>query len=164
MKKSILLILFCLFLLLSACGKTELTAPFAENVKWDMGETEMKTALGEPTETYLSVYGGDCFTYPCTYLDRDGTLKIMYDEKGKLASVAWAYVTWDSEDLKELTASITDAETKLHGNTSVDPNGRGTQGSVWYTDGGDILTASIAVDGQYGFQYSYIDKAHSGRG
>lgn len=163
MKKSIILSVLCLILLLSACGKTEFTAPFAENVKWNMGEAEVKSALGEPNETYLSVYGGDCCTYPCRYLDRDGTLKIMFDVKGKLASIAWAYVTYDSEDINRLSSEIVDKETALRGKTSTDPNGRGTQGNVWYSSAGDVLTASIAVDGQYGFQYSYIDRAHSGR-
>ena len=163
MKKAFLIFFICLCTALSGCGKKEFSAPFAENVKWSMSEAEIKAALGEPTDTYLSVYGGDCCTYPLSYLGRDGTLKIMFDENGALASTAWAYVTTDGGDLEKLTAAVIKAETELHGKTSVDPNGSGTQGSVWYTDGGDILTASIAVDGSYGFQYSYISKAHSGR-
>ena len=100
-KKVVCLLLAILMLLsLSACSTAQNalpTVPFSD-ADWLWSLDELQKHLGVPESSYLSVYGGETCTYPFSYMGRDGIIKYMFSESGKLASIAWAYITQDADD------------------------------------------------------------------
>ena len=72
-------------MLLTGCGKkTAQIAPFSD-ATWETVESDLATLeTGEEKETYPSMYYGQTHTYAKSYLDYDGTVKYMFDDKGQL--------------------------------------------------------------------------------
>lgn len=137
-------------------------APFAENVSWDWSAEKVAQEMGECAEPYASIYGGTTYAYPLQYLGRDGTIKFMFSENGKLASVAWTFITGSADELEAVRKEAEKYETGKNGDSRL-TEGSGSSGSVWYTKDKDILLSSVAVSGSYGFQYSYISREFSKR-
>lgn len=153
-KNSFLLLLIAATMLsFSACGKRdEINCPFSK-AKWSWSVTEVTAAEGKPDEVIASIYGGDTFLYEKEYLGRNGTLKYMFSKDGKLASVAWAYVSDDAKDIENLESELTLYEENRIGNSSVSPENNTSAGNVWYLDNGDVLISTVAVNGSCGLQY-----------
>ncbi len=151
-------------LLLAACGNSREDAlqgiPFAEAV-WDLQEQALREKLGEPQEEYASVYGGNTAVYPMEYLGASGTVKYMFADDGKLASIAWAYVTEDSEELAGLYRVIDEQEASRHGKSEFSSRNSGSYGDVWYLHDCDILISTIFGSESCGLQYAYIRHEYS---
>ena len=89
--------------LLFGCGSKDTTAaagcPFSD-LEWGSNVKDMEAAEGTEHETYDSVYGGTTYTYAKEYQGLTGTVKYMFDENEKLASIAWAYGSDDADELR----------------------------------------------------------------
>ncbi len=158
-KKVVCLLLAILMLLsLSACSTAQNalpTVPFSD-ADWLWSLDELQNHLGLPESTYLSVYGGNTYTYPLNYMGREGTIKYMFSENGKLASIAWAYITEDASDLKVLYTAIDNDEISRHGKSGFSSQNRTSYGDVWYLPVCDILISTIFSNESCGLQYAYI--------
>lgn len=153
---TLLLLFFALTLCSCGANESEITdCPFSP-ISWDTTMEKLISAEGECDETYTSIYGGDTLTYGKDYLGRSGTLKYMFSENGKLASIAWAYVTEDSEDLLALYKEIDKFETAKNGKSQFSPGNSTSYGDVWYLKDRDILISTIFGENSCGLQYAYI--------
>ncbi|MDO5444831.1 MAG: hypothetical protein Q4F31_04330 [Eubacteriales bacterium] len=151
---------FILFfaLLFSACGvqrSEETGCPFS-SVLWDTDAEKLISIEGESDEIYASVYGGDTLTYSKDYLGHSGTLKYMFSEDGRLASIAWAYVTEDAKDLVALYKEIDEFEISKNGKSQFSPENSTSYGDVWYLKDRDVLISTIFGTDSCGLQYAYI--------
>ena len=90
-----------------------LECPFS-GLPWNSTEQELFDAEGDFTSSYASTYGGLTYTYENRYMNRDGVIKYMFDEKGSLASVAWAYTASDADDLDALYREIQNVVQELY--------------------------------------------------
>ena len=101
-KRFILLFPVLFALVLCACRKEENPAapvsPFSDST-WEYTVEDVLAYEGSSPETYDSVYGGICYTYPKTYQERQGTIKYMFDDKERLMCVAW---TCSADEAQEL--------------------------------------------------------------
>ena len=92
-KRFILLFPVLFALVLCACRKEENPAapvsPFSDST-WEYTAEDVLAYEGSSPETYDSVYGGICYTYPKTYQEHQGTIKYMFDDKERLMCIAWA--------------------------------------------------------------------------
>lgn len=173
MKKQLITLLIAAAITLSACtyGKpadalpdsNQVGAPFSGSACWDWDIDRLEKEMGSCAESYVSIYGGTTYTYPQSCFGRDGTVKFMFSEDGRLASVAWAFITDSSDDLNTVYEEAELNETKNNGEDSSLTEGVGSSGKVWYTKDTDILISTVAVGGSYGLQYSYISRDFSKR-
>ena len=158
-KKVVCLLLAILMLLsLSACSTAQNalpTVPFSD-ADWLWSLDELQKHLGVPESSYLSVYGGETCTYPFSYMGRDGIIKYMFSESGKLASIAWAYITQDADDLAALYTAVDEDEISRHGKSSFSSQNHTIYGDVWYLPACDILISTIFGNESCGLQYAYI--------
>ena len=150
---------------LCACsgGSSIVGAPFFESAEWSWSSETVEEKMGVCAEPYSSIYGGTTFTYPHSYLGREGTVKFMFSESGRLASVAWTFITGSADELDAVCSEAERIETRRNGRSSSPREGVGNSGNVWYTKDADILLYSVSVNGSYGFQYSYINRDFSKR-
>ncbi len=89
-------------------------------------------------------------------MEREGTVKYMFAENGKLASIAWAFVTDNAEDLKALYKAIDDEEIGRHGKSAFASQNATSFGDVWYLHDCDIVISTIFGNDTCGLQYAYI--------
>lgn len=132
-----------------------------EDLSWDMTEDELTAVLGEPESIYFSIYGGDALTYPAEYLGREGTLKLMFSEDGALASVAWAYITPNADDLISVYEEIDGYEIERNGESGFSSQHSTSFGDVWYLEDRDVLISTIFGSDSCGLQYAYIARSFS---
>lgn len=173
MRKGVICLILMASLVLCACegrppadlrGSSGLlvNAPFSGDAGWDWNAQQLEDKLGPCSNTYSSIYGGTTYSYPLTYLGHDGTVKYMFSDNGKLASVAWTFVTDSSEDIESVFTEAAKIETEKNGNCTLSEDS-GNLSKVWYTDSKDIMVFTVQVGSSYGFQYSYIDRDFSKR-
>ena len=150
--------------ILCACSRVSgpVDAPFAPGISWDLDSARLEAVWGKCDAPYTSIYNGLTYSYPCEYLGRDGTVKFMFSDKGRLASVAWTFLTDSEEELNSVYTEVENAEKEKNGAGNVSESS-GAVGNVWYTKDKDILLTSVGVNGSYGFQYSYISRDFSKR-
>lgn len=159
----LIMLFLAVSLFLSACGKPEdFSAPFCD-AGWDVTYDGLVSSLGEPEQSYVSVYSGVTYACPGKYLGKEGTLKYMFAEDGKLASIAWAFVGSDAEELKALFDQIDGAETEKHGKSQFSTGNPTSYGDVWYLKEGDIMISTIFGQDSCGLQYAYILRDYSKR-
>lgn len=158
-RKTITTMLACslLLILLCGCGNVEpIDCPFTD-IGWETTEDELISAEGEYLSTYDSTYGGLTYTYEGSYMERTGTIKYMYDEKGVLMSVAWAYSATDDATLLELYNEIhgilEDEYGKSEYNTTEDTN----YGDVWKMKEGHIILSVMNTDSNKALQIAYVN-------
>ena len=150
--------------LLFGCGSKDTTAaagcPFSD-LEWGSNVKDMEAAEGTEHETYDSVYGGTTYTYAKEYQGLTGTVKYMFDENEKLASIAWAYGSESADELNDLYqtvhAEIVDAHGESGYNTQKDTN----YGDVWYREDGNIIISAMITESQKAFQLAYVSPDHS---
>ena len=150
----LLAMLFC-FTCVSGCKKqTELvTCPFTD-ITWDNTLEEIKSSNGEPIETRDSLYDGKSYLFPKEYKGYNGTVYYIFDDKEKLVSMAWGCTAESSEQLSELYDELYTEITEKYGESDYNPQLGG--GSVWYTDGGNIVLFNIDTEEYKTLQLNYV--------
>lgn len=148
---------------LTGCGskKTAQIAPFSE-ATWETTESDLATLeTGEEGESYPSMYYGQTHTYAKNYLDHDGTVKYMFDDKGALMGLAWTAVAESEEQYQDIYNKLKDSLQKKYGD-STDRSGTSNAGDAWYTDEGDIILIGSSTDTLKVVQCGYLNPIVSG--
>lgn len=148
---------------LTGCGskKTAQIAPFSE-ATWGTTESDLATLeTGEEGESYPSMYYGQTHTYAKNYLDHDGTVKYMFDDKGALMGLAWTAVAESEEQYQDIYNKLKDSLKKKYGD-STDRSGTSNAGDAWYTDEGDIILIGSSTDTLKVVQCGYLNPIVSG--
>lgn len=167
MKQIALMLIPLILLSLCACSAEQVPAmtgaPFCENACWDWDTERVTEEYGECAAPYASVYGGITLSYPLAWQEREGTVKFMFSEDGRLASVAWTLITESAEVLDEVYDTIIGLEAEKNGTDGSLSQGVGNYGALWYLEDRDVLVTAVSVGGSCGLQYSYIGLDFSGR-
>ena len=148
---------------LTGCGskKTAQIAPFSE-ATWETTESDLATLeTGKEGESYPSMYYGQTHTYAKNYLDYDGTVKYMFDDKGALMGLAWTAVAESEEQYQDIYNKLKDSLQKKYGD-STDRSGTSNAGDAWYTDEGDIILIGSSTDTLKVVQCGYLNPIVSG--
>ena len=148
---------------LTGCGskKTAQIAPFSE-ATWETTESDLATLeTGEEGESYPSMYYGQTHTYAKNYLDHDGTVNYMFDDKGALMGLAWTAVAESEEQYQDIYNKLKDSLKKKYGD-STDRSGTSNAGDAWYTDEGDIILIGSSTDTLKVVQCGYLNPIVSG--
>lgn len=148
---------------LTGCGskKTAQIAPFSE-ATWETTESDLATLeTGKEGESYPSMYYGQTHTYAKNYLDHDGTVKYMFDDKGALMGLAWTAVAESEEQYQDIYNKLKDSLKKKYGD-STDRSGTSNAGDAWYTDEGDIILIGSSTDTLKVVQCGYLNPIVSG--
>lgn len=155
-------IVICLTLMtfvITACSSAKetpaLQCPFSE-LNWNSTVSEMESHEGESTDTYKSVYGGICYTYPKTFNEKSGTIKYMFDDKDKLMCIAWAYDSKDEKELQALYHDINKTVNDTYGESNYNTDKETNYGNVWYLEDGHIVLSTMITDSNKALQYAYI--------
>lgn len=158
-----------LIALLCACGApkkvSDSAAPFT-GLTWEATAQDMIAVEGEDYETYPSVYSGTTYTYPKQYLEKDGTIKYMFDQDGALMSVAWAFSSENVGVLQDLYNEIDASVTASFGESGYSADGAnsvGNYGNVWYLEQGDIILSTMITSEAKVLQYAYLHPAVSNK-
>ena len=158
---SILLIL-SLFTFI-ACSKTPKTptvqAPFS-SLSWDATPDDMMKLEGKDYNTYDSIYGGVCYTYPKVYNDKAGTIKYMFDGKEQLMCIAWAYSCKDVKELDTVYQTINQSVNELYGESNYNTEKETNYGNVWNLEDGHITLSAMITSSNKAIQYAYINPAN----
>lgn len=148
---------------LTGCGSKKIAqiAPFSE-ATWETTESDLATLeTGEEGESYPSMYYGQTHTYAKNYLDHDGTVKYMFDDKGALMGLAWTAVAESEEQYQDIYNKLKDSLKKKYGD-STDRSGTSNAGDAWYTDEGDIILIGSSTDTLKVVQCGYLNPIVSG--
>ncbi len=160
LKKIIGSLVFCGALACTAlygCGKSEpIDCPFTE-LGWDTTEEELFAAEGDYISSYDSTYGGTTYTYERSYMNKEGTVKYMYDENGVLMNVAWAYGSTNSDELKELYDDIHAGIEEEYGESGYQASGIANYGDTWEMKEGNILLSVMDTDTNKALQVAYVN-------
>lgn len=150
--------------LLVGCGSKATDAmadcPFSE-LEWTSSVKDMEAAEGTEHETYESVYGGTTYAYAKEYQGITGTVKYMFDESEKLASIAWAYGSESTDELYELYETVHADIVDAYGESSYNTQKETNYGDVWYREGGNIILSTMLTDSQKAFQLAFVSPDHS---
>ncbi len=159
---SIILLTVFMSLVVTACGKKtdSAPAPFSK-LTWDTTYDEMIASEGKETNSYDSVYNGTTYAYDGSYLNHDGSIKYMYDDKEKLACISWEYTAKSPEDLdkvyKELLKNLTDE----YGESGYQSGNNTNSGNVWYRKEGNIILSSVSTKNINAILCSYLSPSVS---
>ena len=107
------------------------------------------------------MYYGQTHTYAKSYLDYDGTVKYMFDDKGQLMGLAWTVVAKSEAQYQEIYKTLKDKLKKEYGD-STDRSGATNAGDVWYTEEGDIILIGSSTDKLKVVQCGYLNPLVSG--
>lgn len=150
--------------LLCGCGSKETAVlpdcPFSD-LKWASSVKDMEKAEGTDHETYDSVYGGTTYTYDKEYQGVSGTVKYMFDEDEKLASIAWAYGSENADELYQLYEAIHADVVAAHGESGYTTEKETNYGDVWYLEDGNIIISTMVTDSQKALQFAYLSPERS---
>lgn len=147
----------------TGCGnkKSAQIAPFSD-ATWETVESDLaELESGDEKETYPSMYYGQTHTFDKTYLDHDGTVKYMFDDKGQLMGLAWTAVAKSEAQYQEIYNTLKDKLKKEYGD-STDRSGQTNAGDVWYTEEGDIVLIGSSTDKLKVVQCGYLNPVVSG--
>ena len=153
---SFLLPLFLIFSL-SAClaSGTQVTCPFTD-ITWESSLNDVEASEGDLLDSYYSSYNGTTYVYEKEYLGLDGTIKYMFDDKGKIKSIAWLYLPQSDEEMEEVYAELRDQTNKLYGKSGFDSDMTTAKGEVWYLEGGNILIGVMSTGVNEAIQYQFF--------
>lgn len=139
---------------------TDINCPFTD-LKWESAVEDMVALEGEVFETYDSIYKGTTYTYPKEYLGMSGTIKYMYDDKGRLCNVSWSYSSDDENDIMEVYRKVCDDTSGALGKSTTD-DGVGNFCEVWSGAGTVMANAVITNDAKV-MQIAYMSPEVSKR-
>lgn len=144
-------------LMLTACGSKSPAVCFLTDLTWESSVDDMIAAEGEEFDSYASVYNGLTYIYPKTYQTKDGDIKYMFDDKGKLCNVAWSYEGETGDDVLEIYNQIVSSVMAERGEGE-NHDGVNTYGRVWKTDNGSIVISAVTTTGANFLQLSFMSK------
>lgn len=153
--------LFFFFLplfLLSGCGtdgSVPPVAPFCDAV-WEDTLQDILSYEGNDYETYASVYGGTCYTYPKTYQDRQGTIKYMFDGEERLMCIAWTCSADEEQELYNLYGLIEESVDASLNEENPETDSSSNAGRVWYREDGNIVLSLMITSDLKALQYAYL--------
>lgn len=154
-KRFILLFPVLFAFVLCACRKEESPAapvsPFSDST-WEYTVEDILAYEGSSPETYDSVYGGICYTYPKTYQEHQGTIKYMFDDKERLMCIAWACSADEAQELYDFYDLIEKDVNSQTGETGSSSN----TGCVWYRENGNIVLSLMITSDLKAMQYAYL--------
>lgn len=146
-----------LLLILAGCkdaGKTQTIAPFS-NANWESTPQELAALHGGDADTALSVYGGNSYLYPITWLEQEGTVKYMYAENDQLVSIAFYCEADTLENLTNLYDTIRSQASQDYGNSIVTTN-QDNLGDRWIRSEGNVILAAFWNKESCALQYSFL--------
>lgn len=157
-----------LFLLTAAlfcgcAGKASATlpdCPFSE-MKWADSVKDMEKLEGSGYDTYDSVYGGTTYTYDKSYLEKDGTVKYMFDDKENLAGIAWAFSSDDETELLAVYEQIHETLVNAYGDSGYNTSKETNYGDVWYREEGNIIISTMLTEEQKALQFAFVSPEQS---
>ena len=138
----VLAVAFCLMLgalfgCKSAPDESETLCPFSP-LSFDSTVEDMIKIEGEGYETYNSIFNGLTYTYHKKHLDKDGIIKYMYDDRGKLCNISWAYSDEGAGEVISVYRIICDEVETFRGE-SVKQDGIGNFTEMWVCDDTTII-------------------------
>lgn len=149
---------------LTGCGSRASTTlpdcPFSE-LKWASSVKDMEQIEGTDYETYDSVYGGTTYTYAKEYQGVAGTVKYMFDDRKRLACIAWAYGSENADELYGLYETIHADVVSAHGESGYNTQKETNYGDVWYLDDGNIIISTMITESQKALQFAYLSPEQS---
>lgn len=155
LKKAICPLMICA--VLYGCSKAEpLDCPYTD-LDWDTTEKELFEAKGDYLSSYNSTYGGTTYTYEGSYMDKNGTIKYMYDEDGVLMNVAWAYGSTDEDELLELYNKLYDNLEESYGESGYHTSEENNYGDTWEMKEGNILLSVMNTPNNKALQIAYVN-------
>ncbi len=144
-------------LLFTGCGKkAAIDCPYTD-LDWEATEEQLFETEGEAFSSYASTYGGLTYTYPKTYMEREGTIKYMFDENGVLMSVAWAYGAQDETTLLTLYEEIYNGIKETYGDSEYNPSNQTNYGGVWRLQEGHIILSVMITSDNKALQVAYVN-------
>ncbi|MCR5733411.1 MAG: hypothetical protein K6G22_02285 [Lachnospiraceae bacterium] len=157
--KSLPALIICLLttgLLFVGCAedKASLNCPFTE-LSWEATLKDMTDIEGELYETYPSIYQGTTYTYQKDYLNNNGIIKYMYDDKDKLCNVSWSYAGENADSVAAVYRAVCDDTEKIFG-SGKDDDGVGNYCRVWVTDCGTVMANAVMTNDTNVFQIAYM--------
>lgn len=155
-RKALLLFTTLLFIICTQGCKKDvqvITCPFTE-ITWDSSLEDIQETAGKLLETRDSVYDGKSYLYAKEYKGYDGTVYYIFDDKEALVSMAWGYAGTSTKELEDLKGKIYNELVETYGECNYDTELGG--GSVWYTDGGNIVLFSIDTAEYKALQLNYV--------
>lgn len=155
--KIIAISILVLFVVAIFTNKSTLQPPFSP-LSFNSTLDDMFMVEGDDYDSYDSVYFGTTYVYAKKYLNQDGNVKYMYDDKENLRSIAWTYSSDNNYDIEEVFSVIKSELTKNFGDSEYSPNAMSNKGDVWYKDGGSIGLSAVLTPTQHALQYSYTIK------
>ena len=90
-----------------------------------------------------------------------GTVKYMFDQDEKLASIAWAYGSDDADELYKLYDTIHADVVAAHGESGYNTQKETNYGDVWYLEDGNIIISTMVTDSQKALQFAYLSPEQS---
>jgi hypothetical protein len=157
-RNSAFLVLLCLVFFLAGCqSKTEAAAvaPFS-TATWDCTTQDVEAMAGDDYTVTDSVYGGDCYILPLSYLGYEGSIKYMYNEDNELMCIAFTYTDSDPEEISELYDQIYADVTESYGEGIHSAKHYSNSGDKWVRDEGNILLMVLSTESASALQYSYL--------
>lgn len=147
--------------LAGGCGTAQaVDCPFTD-LTWEATPDDLFAAEGTEKESYASTYGGTTYTYDGSYMEKDGTLKYMYDENDTLMSVAFAYGSDDEDELHKLYNEIKEETVEKYGESDSQTDGEKTLGTnygdVWELKEGHIILSLMLTDQVKALQIAYVN-------
>ena len=156
-KNFVILLACCAVLSFSTgCGSSsaKMNCPYTD-LSWNASVDDMTASEGANYETYDSIYKGMTYTYPKTYLDKEGIIKYMYDAEGNLCNISWSYAGDTADDVLKVFRAVCDDTEDLHGE-GTDDNGVGNYCMVWKREEGTIMVNAVITNDTRVMQVAYM--------
>lgn len=134
--------------------KHDAVCPFSD-LTWDASPEDVIASEGDDYQTYDSIYNGSTYTFPKRYLEQDGTIKYMFDDKDALMCFAWTVQSDDEASLRSLYDKIHAQLVKSYGESGYNTDKSTNYGDVWHLEQGDIVLSVMKTSSQKALQYSY---------
>ena len=118
--------------------------PFSE-FSFDSSLEDVMAGEGEDYETYDSIYDGTTYTYDKKYLDRDGTVKYMFNQDEVLVNIAWTASCSDATEAMTLYNDALSAITEEYGEPTKNADGFNNYAQVWKSPAGNIIVSAVTT-------------------
>lgn len=154
---TLFLLTFFLLPILVGCGaenKAQAVAPFS-HADWQSTPEQIAALHEENAKTTVSLYGGSSYLFPVTWLEHEGTVKYMYNEKNQLMSIAFYYEADSAESLTALYDRIRSMASQSYGK-SITTTNQDNLGERWIRSEGNIILAAFWNEESCALQYSFL--------
>lgn len=159
MKKRVslsLLMAIILAMILVGCGGTTAKPPFS-SVALDCSEEDVINEYGACEDIGVNDEGGNVYSYPCTYQEKDGEIYINFTSDGKIKNISWSYNPQSEDEYNALKSAITDEYTEKYGNPAL----TNEAGSAWNLNKFNVGLFAYALRGNYRVQVTFNPPAEN---